>query len=368
MAGIDVELERPVYVAARPRPVRLRPAGYLRADVERQLRDVLSARVLPDGQPGFFHPDRFTFGQPLRLSDVVAAAMAVAGVASVELERFAPVGAPDDRRRAANLAAGQIADRAARGAALRQRPQQPGGRPASTSRWEVARDDPPVPRTVPGQPQLRGGCDRASGQRALARMRAGCGWPARGTRSRCAAWPRHGSDDPAIALLDAWAVVADVVSFYTERIATEGFLRTATERGSVRELARTLGYELRPGVAAAGRPRVRRPRPRPARRPTSSSPAGTPVQSVPGAGQLPQTFETAADLEVRGGVEQPAACTGPPAQTVTTGAQSIWLQGTQFRLKPGDRLLSWATPDGSPAVRQRYATVVQAVVTARRRP
>ena len=37
-------------------------------------------------------------------------------------------------------------------------------------------------------------------------------------------------DDPAIALLDAWATVADVVTFYQERIANEGFLRTATER------------------------------------------------------------------------------------------------------------------------------------------
>ena len=52
--------------------------------------------------------------------------------------------------------------------------------------------------------------------------------------------------DEAIALLDAWALVANAVSFYTERIAQEGFLRTATERESVRWLARTLGYELRP--------------------------------------------------------------------------------------------------------------------------
>jgi hypothetical protein len=38
------------------------------------------------------------------------------------------------------------------------------------------------------------------------------------------------ADDPAMALLDAWAVGADVLSFYTERIANEGYLRTATER------------------------------------------------------------------------------------------------------------------------------------------
>src|SRR6266704_3457639 len=58
-------------------------------------------------------------------------------------------------------------------------------------------------------------------------------------------------DDPSIALLDAWAIVADVLTFYQERIANEGYLRTATERRSVLELARAIAYELGPGVAAA---------------------------------------------------------------------------------------------------------------------
>src|SRR5215212_4296870 len=54
------------------------------------------------------------------------------------------------------------------------------------------------------------------------------------------------TDDPAIALLDAWAVAADVLTFYQERIANEGYLRTAIERRSVLELARLVGYTLRP--------------------------------------------------------------------------------------------------------------------------
>ena len=44
------------------------------------------------------------------------------------------------------------------------------------------------------------------------------------------------TSDPAIAFLDAWATVADVVTFYQERIANEGYLRTATERRSILEL------------------------------------------------------------------------------------------------------------------------------------
>jgi len=48
--------------------------------------------------------------------------------------------------------------------------------------------------------------------------------------SALAALRTRDSDDPAIAFLDAWALVADVLSFYQERIANEGYLRTATER------------------------------------------------------------------------------------------------------------------------------------------
>src|SRR5215211_3785188 len=35
-------------------------------------------------------------------------------------------------------------------------------------------------------------------------------------------------DDFTVALIDAWAVVADVLTFYQERIANESYLRTAT--------------------------------------------------------------------------------------------------------------------------------------------
>ena len=59
------------------------------------------------------------------------------------------------------------------------------------------------------------------------------------------------ADDPAVALLDAWAGVADVLTFYQERIANEGYLRTAVERRSLLELARLAGQELGSGVAAA---------------------------------------------------------------------------------------------------------------------
>src|SRR5215475_12494780 len=105
-------------------------------------------------------------------------------------------------------------------------------------------------------------------------------------------------DDFSIALLDAWATVADVLTFYQERIANESYLRTATERRSVLELVRAIGYELRPGVAAStylaftlesaqGAPGY------------ATIDVGTKVQSVPGPNEKPQTFETVEKLEAR---------------------------------------------------------------------
>lgn len=105
------------------------------------------------------------------------------------------------------------------------------------------------------------------------------------------------TDDIAIALLDGWATVADVLTFYQERIANEGYLRTATERRSVVELARLVGYQLRPGVSASvylafslesdfNDDKV-------------FIPAGTQAQSIPGPNELPQTFETEKDEPAR---------------------------------------------------------------------
>ncbi|NHB84424.1 hypothetical protein G7085_06900 [Tessaracoccus sp. HDW20] len=101
--------------------------------------------------------------------------------------------------------------------------------------------------------------------------------------------------DPTMALLDAWAVVGDVLTFYQERIGNEGYLRTATERRSLVELAALVGYRPRPGVAAGTHvaytidensgPVV--------------IPAGSRITSVPGPGETMQTFETTEPLEAR---------------------------------------------------------------------
>ena len=70
------------------------------------------------------------------------------------------------------------------------------------------------------------------------------------TASRSACAPRR-PGDPTVALLDAWATVADVIAFYQDRIANEGYLRTAAQPGSLLALAQLVGHRPRPGLAAS---------------------------------------------------------------------------------------------------------------------
>jgi hypothetical protein len=44
-----------------------------------------------------------------------------------------------------------------------------------------------------------------------------------------------------IALIDAWATVADMLTFYPEQLANEAYLNTATEPISLAHLARLVG-------------------------------------------------------------------------------------------------------------------------------
>lgn len=95
MAGQDLEVDapRPVPLAITLR-VCVKP-GHFRGDVKAALLQVFSKRTLPDGRRGVFHPDNFTFGQPVYLSQIYAAAQAVDGVDSADVTQFERQGRPD---------------------------------------------------------------------------------------------------------------------------------------------------------------------------------------------------------------------------------------------------------------------------------
>ena len=145
------------------------------------------------------------------------------------------------------------------------------------------------------------------------------------------------SADPSIAMLDAWATVADVLTFYQERIANEGYLGTATERRSVLELARLVGYKLRPGVASSVflaftlddklEDEV-------------TIPAGSLAQSIPGPDELPQSFETSEDLKARAKWNNlRPRMTRPQTEASISNEYRVYLKGINTNLKANDPLL-----------------------------
>lgn len=161
------------------------------------------------------------------------------------------------------------------------------------------------------------------------------------------------ADDFTIGLLDAFSCAADVLTFYQERIANESYLRTAVERVSLQEMGKLIGYRLRPGVAAETwlafaletppEPPPNLP-PEPGNFVTGvpeslSLDVGLKVQSVPGPGEKPQTFETVEALaEARyawNGIRPWLSDRVRPGRTDTF----TYLAGVRTNLKVGDALV-----------------------------
>jgi predicted phage baseplate assembly protein len=169
------------------------------------------------------------------------------------------------------------------------------------------------------------------------------------------------NDDISIALLDAAATIADVLTFYQERFANEFYLRTATERRSILELARLIGYELRPGVAASaylvftleespGDPDK-------ATKQTTID-VGARVQSIPAPGEKPQVFETIEKIEAR--VEwnaiRPRLTVRHPVERT---ASRLLFEGLATGLRPGDGLLLQPDDKSEPVFRQVAKVTLQ---------
>ena len=149
------------------------------------------------------------------------------------------------------------------------------------------------------------------------------------------------ADDLAIALLDSWAAIADILTFYTERIANEGYLRTATEPESIARLGRLVGFTPRPGLGASvflAYTLLTDP----ARDTAVTIPAGARAQSVPGPGELPQSYETGADLPSRASWNDlQVQRTAPVLISADTAGNltDLHLAGTDTQVRPGDLLL-----------------------------
>lgn len=91
LIGEDLEIRAAQYV---PLDIALRLCAdpqFWPADLDAVLQQEFSDGYTPDGRLGFFHPDRWTFGQPLYASQLIGRALAVPGVeraVSVSVRRW----------------------------------------------------------------------------------------------------------------------------------------------------------------------------------------------------------------------------------------------------------------------------------------
>lgn len=143
-------------------------------------------------------------------------------------------------------------------------------------------------------------------------------------------WRPSAQSDLALQLVEWFAYLADILTFYNERVANESYLGTATQTESLRRLIGVLGYRPRPGIAATGQVAAMANS-----RKSFTVPAGFQIQSKPGPGQEPQIFEVDTATVV-----QPisAVAVDPPAKKELTGFgdTSVLLAGTVIPLAPGD--------------------------------
>src|SRR5271166_1088529 len=170
--------------------------------------------------------------------------------------------------------------------------------------------------------------DYVSFRHALLRARTG--------ETELVNWRPGAQGDLAVQLVEWWAYLADILTFYNERIATEDYLRTATLPGSVQHLIGILGYRPRPGIGATATLSATLTGTK-----AITLPAAYPVQSKPGPGQQPQIFELAAATPVQAPDVIPADPAASPL-LFSPDNLSVLVQGVVTTAQPRDQLLLMA--------------------------
>jgi predicted phage baseplate assembly protein len=134
-------------------------------------------------------------------------------------------------------------------------------------------------------------------------------------------------------LLEMWAYVCDVVSFYDETIANETYLRTAVLPPSVRKLVELVGYRPRPAVGARVDLAVKLD----GRQPLLL-PAGLAFRSAAFGAEPPQVFELEADTKAHPLLNGwQLAPVRPP--TIPAGTATLLLSPANARVVADDQLL-----------------------------
>lgn len=135
-------------------------------------------------------------------------------------------------------------------------------------------------------------------------------------------WRTDGPGDLAVMIAEWFAYVADVLTFYNERIANQDYLRTADLPESVNNLIALLGYRPRPAIGAIGNLAALI-----TAGPSFGGqgvvlPRGLQFQSKPAPGQAPQTFELNANTKI--GAPDRIAAEPAPTLLGSVSAPPIW--------------------------------------------
>ena len=175
-----------------------------------------------------------------------------------------------------------------------------------------------------------------------------------------AAWRPTADGDLGLQVIDWFSIVADILSFYNERIANEAYLDTAQLLGSVQRLVGLLGYRPKPGIGAVATLAVLAARPAPAILPdrfaiSSKAQPGLPSQtfelttgttfSAPTSVATPPPQETTSLPPTDG--PPPGSAPGaaePPAVQAVIAHGGVLVQGKPSKVNVGDWLLLHANP------------------------
>jgi uncharacterized phage protein gp47/JayE len=125
-------------------------------------------------------------------------------------------------------------------------------------------------------------------------------------------WTSRSETDFGIVLIELFSYQADILSYYTDRIANEAFIATAVQRASVLSHAALIDY--RPSGLAAANVSLTFTVSASSPNPTLLIPKGTQVATKAEFGQDPVVFETDADVTIARGAA--GAVTATEGRTV----------------------------------------------------
>ncbi|MEO8526017.1 MAG: hypothetical protein ABI460_14930, partial [Caldimonas sp.] len=150
-----------------------------------------------------------------------------------------------------------------------------------------------------------------------------------------AGWTHRSPDDPGIALVEAAAIVGDILALYQETYANEAYLRTAQWRDSVAELVRVLGYRLAPGLGGKARFALAVKGTQPV-----TIPKGFAITAKLPSASKPAQFETTAAFDARPALSKFHLYRPRFIPQIVNGLDTFQLDaGNDLALAKGDRLL-----------------------------